>query len=166
MKINLTPGQGVLVHGWIRAREYMTWGDILNSEKLTFQYLTQTVGLSETVLHTLQPDLQAWIKHNRVVLSDCPCLGLWDAHPINDFKCDLADLIRMRWQPDAYKKMGVHYDTLLTLGLTPETMTLFGFTLMSWIHLGFNRTHCSPIPEPILYRLFGLPKQQLLSCLK
>jgi len=166
MKIVLTAGQGVLVHGWIRAREYMTWGDILNNEKLTFNYLTQQVGLTEFMLHNLQPDLQSWIKHNKATMQDCPYMRLWDAHPINDFKCDLADLIRMKWQPDVYKSMGIYYDSLLTLGLTPETMTLFGFTLMSWIHLGFNRAHCEPIPETIAYRLFGIPKLQLLSYLK
>ena len=166
MRIVLSPGQAVLAHGWVRAREYLTWGDVLNNDKLTFAFMHTGLGISDITLHNLQPDLQSWIKNKKVELEDCPKLGLWDAHPIKDFQADLADLIRMKWQAEQYKKMGVFYDTLQELGLTPETMTLFGFTLMNWIQIGFTRTHCEQIPENILFRLFTMSKLQILSCFK
>lgn len=166
MRIVLTPGQAILAHGWVRAREYLTWGDVLNNDKLTFSYLNQTMGISDITLHNLQPDLQSWIKNKKVQLEDCPNLSLWDAHPVNDFQADLADLIRMRWQAEQYKRMGIYYDSLQNLGLTPETMTLFSFTLMNWIQIGFTRAHCENMSESILFRLFTMTKIQILSCLK
>lgn len=166
MRIVLTPGQAVLAHGWIRAREYLTWSDILNHEHLTFSYLCETMRISEMMLHHLQPDLQAWIKNHKVRLEDCPRMSLWGAHPIKDFNADLADLVRMRWQTHQFKAMGVTYDSLLQLGLTAETMVLFGFTLVNWTEIGFRRTHCENIPEAILFRLFTLSKQQVMGCLR
>lgn len=154
-----------MAHGWVRAREYLTWGDVLNNEKLTYSYLREHLMLSEFSLHSLQPDLQAWIRHGRASLADCPNMKLWDAHPINDFCCDLADLVRMRWQAEQYKQMGVTFDALLGLGLTAETMILFGFTLLNWIHLGFTRSHCERIPENVLFRLFTMNKMQIMGCL-
>ena len=166
MRIVLTAGQAVLAHGWIRAREFLTWGDVLNNEKLTFVYLTGTLRVSEFNLHNLQPDLQAWIKAGKASLEDCPQMTLWDAHPINDFGADLADLIRMQWQADQFKKMGIFYDQLLELGLTPETMMLFRFTLMNWITIGFTRKHCEMMPENVVIRLFSMNKIQTMGCLK
>jgi hypothetical protein len=166
MRISLTAAQAVMAHGWIRAREYLTWGDVLANDKLTFQYMLQEMELSEYTLHSLQPDLHAWIRNNKVTLEFCPHLSLWDAHPIHDFKADLADLIRMRWQVEFYKKMGVLFTDLVQLGLTPETMMLFGFTLLNWIQLGLTRKFCENVHEMLLYKLFGMSKMQVLSCLK
>jgi hypothetical protein len=166
MRIVLTAGQAVLAHGWWKAREFLTWGDVLNNEKLTFAYLKENLGISEQNLYNLQPDLQSWIKTRKAVLKDCPMMTLWNAHPISDFAADLADLISMRWQAEQYKKMGVFYDNLLELGLTPETMILFGFTLMNWMQIGFTKTHCEVLPDHITYRLFSMTKIQVLSCFK
>lgn len=166
MRIVLTAGQAVLAHGWWKAREYLTWGDVLNNEKLTFEYLNTTLGISEYSLHNLQPDLQAWIRASRAKIEDCPLMSLWDAHPIKDFGADLADLVRMRWQVEQYKKMGIFYDSLLELGLTPETMILFGFTLLNWMQIGFTKKHCEGIPEHIINRLFTMTKIQVMACLK
>ena len=166
MRILLTPGQAVTAHGWTKAREFLTWGDVLNNERLTFRFMVDVMKMNDINLHNLQPDLQSWIKHKKVDLEDCPLLHLWDAHPIKDFGADLADLIRMRWQADVYKKLGVYYDSLVEIGLTPETMILFGFTLMNWASIGFTRAHCENIPEYIVHRLFMMQKTQVLSCLK
>jgi hypothetical protein len=166
MRIVLTAGQAVLAHGWLKAREYLTWGDVLNNDNLTFEYLHKTINLGDRILHSLQPDLQAWIKSKKVTVENCPSLSLWGAHPIHDFHSDLADMIRLRWHAEQYKSMGISYENLLSLGLTAETMMLFGFTLMNWMQIGFSRVHCDPIPDNILYRLFSMNKLQVLSCFK
>jgi hypothetical protein len=167
MRIPLTAAQAVMAHGWLRAREYLTWGDVLTTDRLTFAYMLQDMQLSDYTLHSLQPDLHAWIRNNKVSLEQCPLLqAQWGAHPIEDFKADLADLIRMRWQVELYKKMGVTFEDLLKLGLTPETMMLFGFTLMNWIQLGLSKEYCEQVHEVILYKLFGMSKMQVLSCLQ
>ena len=166
MRISLTAGQGVVVHGWIRARTYMTWGDVLNSDTLTFSYLRHKANLSLYDLYQLQPDLQPWIKHSKAGLEDCPYMSQWQAHPIRDFHADLADLVRMRWDADEYKRMGITYDDIIKLGLTPETMMLFGFTLNNWISIGFRREHCESMPDYIVFKLFCMNKTHLLSFLR
>ena len=166
MKITITPGQAVTIHGWLKARESLTWGDILNNDKLTFGFLMGTCRLTEHQLHILQPDLQAWIKNKRVFLEDSPWLTLWDVNPVQDFKADLADLIKMKWQAETMQKLGVTYEELVKLGLTHDTMLLFGLTLMGWSQIGFCRQHADVIPEGTLYKLFGMPKVSVLASLR
>ncbi len=165
MKIALTPGQAVCLHGWWHARPSLTWPDVLANDALTFARLA-SVNLREQDLYLLQPDLQAWIKLSRVTLADCPRMRAWDAHPIRDFKADLADLISMRWPADSLVRMGVTYAELQSLGVTAETMALFNYTLMMWASLGFQRAHAVDVPHNTLYRLFNMSKQDVLACLK
>jgi len=165
MKILLTPGQAVCLHGWWRARPSLTWPDVLADEALTFGRLFD-VNLREQDLFLLQPDLQAWIKLSRVSLADCPRMRPWDAHPVRDFRADLADLIAMRWSADTLARMGVSYTDLQSLGVTADTMALFNFTLMMWSSLGFQRAHAVEVPHNTLYRLFNMSKQDVLACLK
>ena len=165
MRISLTPGQAVSIHGWLRARQTLTWGDVLASETLNFERL-QSFNISEQELYVLQPDLHAWIKHAKGALADCPRMRSWEAHPIKDFKADLADIVGMRWSHDTLTRMGVSYEELLELGLTPETMNLFGYTLMMWASVGFRRCHCETIPANTLFRLFSMAKQDVLASLR
>lgn len=167
MKLPLTPGQAVTVHGWVRARQWLTWADVLVDAKLTFGFLTGTCKLSEASLHLLQPDMAAWVKAGRVSLEDCPRLGPWGAHPIRDLRADLADIIRMGWTAEALGRLGVTYEDLVGVGLLPESMPLFsGVTLMGWAGLGFRREHADRIAPAVLYRLFGMAKPDVLGCLR
>lgn len=165
MRISLTPGQAVTIYGWMRARQTLTWPDVIALQKLDFQTLL-TYNLTEQDLYILQPDLQAWIRAGRATLADCPKMRAWDAHPIRDFKADLADLVSMHWPQDVLLRTGVNYDDLLGLGLTAETMNLFGFTLMMWSTVGFRRSHADAIPANTLYRMFGMAKQDVLASLR
>lgn len=165
MKIPLTPGQAVTIHGWWRARESLTWADVLSNESLTFGALLG-FRLREQDLYLLQPDLQAWIRSGRAALPDCARMRLWDAHPIRDFKADLADLIAVRWPHEALARMGVTYDELLEIGLTAETMNLFSFTLLMWANLGFGRRHAESVPPNTLFRLFSMSKGDVLASLR
>ena len=145
MKIPLTPGQAVTLHGWWRARQWLTWGDVLTKDTLTFSELL-ACNLTEQELYVLQPDLQAWVRAGRASLADCPKMRPWDAHPIRDFKADLADVIGMHWPP--------------------ETMTLFNYTLMMWFSVGFKRHHAESVPPNTLFRLFGMSKMDVMGCLR
>jgi hypothetical protein len=165
MRIKLTAGQAVSVHGWWRARESLTWPDVLAKEGLTLAYLL-SLNIPEQDLHLLQPDLQAWIRAERAGLADCPRMRLWEAHPIRDFKADLADLISMGWPPDSLARMGVGYADLQALGVTPETMGLFNYTLLMWATLGFQRAHAEHVPPNTLFRLFKMSKQDVLASLR
>jgi len=165
MRITLTPGQAVSIHGWMGARLTLTWGDVLSKDTLTFGKLV-SFNISEKSMYVLQPDLQAWIRQDRAALADCPRMRSWDAHPIKDFKADLADLVSMQWSHDVLTKMGVGYDDLLGLGLTPDTMCLFPYTLMMWSSLGFRRVHADGIPRNTLFRLFGMTREDVMTSLR
>ena len=167
MKLQLTPGQAVTIHGWARPRTYLTWSDVLLDPKLTFAYLTDTCKLSDTSLHLLQPDIAAWVKAGRVVLADCPRLCPWDAHPIRDLHADLADLLQARWTADVLSRLGVSYEDLKGVGLIPENMSLFSWiTLAGWATLGFRREHADAVQPRTLYRLFGMSKPDVLASLR
>jgi hypothetical protein len=165
MKITITPGQAVTIHGWMRARESLTWGDILANDSLTFSKLLE-LRINEHSLHVLQPDLDAWVRASRVTLEDTPRLTLWGIHPIRDLKADLADIVGMRWSAETLAKVGVTYHDLTDAGLTPETMVLFNLTLTGWAHIGLKRNHLENAPPHTLYRLFNMSKLDVLSCLK
>jgi len=165
MRVSLTPGQAVTIHGWMRARQTLTWSDVLSLPTINYEKLL-SYNLSEQILYVLQPDLQAWIRQGKAALSDCPRMRTWDAHPIRDFKADLADIIGMHWPTETMVKMGVTYDDLTGLGLTAETMILLNYTLMMWATMGFRRHHAEPVPPNTLYRLFGLAKQDVLASLR
>ena len=165
MRIVLTPGQSVSIHGWWHARSGLTWGDVLSNDTLTFASLL-SFNLKEQELYVLQPDLQAWVRAGKATLADCPRMRPWDAHPVRDFKADLADVIGIHWPTETMVKMGVTYEDLTCLGLTAETMVLLNYTLMMWATMGFRRHHAEPVPPTTLYRLFGLAKQDVLASLR
>jgi hypothetical protein len=164
MRIVLTSGQAVSVHGWVRARHTLTWGDVLSSDGLTFSSLL-SFKLTEQELYVLQPDLQAWVRGGKAVLADCPRMRPWDAHPIRDFKADLWDIARTAWPAETLNRVGVTYTELLDLGLNAEAMTLFNFTLMMWSRVGFQRQHAEAVPANTLFKLFGMSKQDVLASL-
>jgi len=164
MRIELTDGQAVTIHGWWNARNYLTWAEVLKLKGVKFSTLT-SYGISDHSLFLLQPDLHAWLINSKAELSDCPAMRLWDAHPIRDFKADLADIIRLSWPPETLARMGVLYDDLLGIGLTPETMLLFNFTLVNWATVGFTRHHAQSVPPRILFRLFDMTHNEVLSAL-
>ena len=166
MKIPLTPGQAVTAHGWVRARCCLTWGDVLANEGLTFRFLLNTCRLPESQLFTLQPDLEAWVKADRATLEDAPHMAAWGAHPIRDFHADLAELIRMGWPPETFKRLGVTVDDMAGVGLSPDTMMLFGFTLHGWATLGLSRAFAERIPVHTLFRLFKMPRMDVLASLR
>ena len=165
MRIKLTPGQAVSIHGWWHARDGLTWGDVLLDAKLNYVSLL-AFNIPEQDLYVLQPDLQAWVRAGKASLKDCPRMRAWDAHPRRDFKADLSDIIRTEWSAETMARVGITYDELLALGITPEAMPLFRFTLMMWTTIGFRREHAEKIPANQLCTLFGLSKQDTLACLR
>lgn len=165
MKISLTPGQAVTIHGWISARQILTWGDVLANEKINFELLHHKCNISENTLHTLQPDLELWIKNKKASLSDCPRMRSWEAHPIKHFHSDLSELIAMKWDLSTLTKMGVTYEDLVEIGLNSDNMLLFNFTLFTWSGLGMKKEHAAKMPPAALFRLFQMPRGDILNSL-
>jgi hypothetical protein len=166
MHIKLTPGQAVFLHGWLAARQTLTWGDILNNPSLCFSVLL-TANLPTTMLHQLQPDASSWIKNQKATIQDCAQMAQhWDVHPIRDFKADLADIVSAKWPPHTMQQMNLTYADLVQIGMTPVSMGLFTHvTLAGWAQLGFTKSHAADIHEVHLIRLFGIPKTDVMRSL-
>ena len=166
MKIPLTPGQAVTIHGWANPKETLSWTDILSKSTLTFRFLITEARIPQELLHKLQPDIAAWKQANKVTLEDAVYLTQWPAHPVRDLRADLSDLINTNWPAEVRVKTGVTYADLLETGLTPETMGMFNFTLLDWSNLGLTKADAEKIPAHSLARLFNLPRADVLRCLK
>ena len=164
MRITLTPGQAVYVHGWLRPRTTLSWADVLGNEALTLRFLALGANVPLERLHHLQPDGAAWVQARRATLADCPAMAAhWRLHPLRDFGADLGDLIAARWPPDLMAGMGLTYADFLHAGLSPATMGLCTHvTLAGWAKLGFRKEDAAAIHEATLVRLFGVPKPDVL----
>ena len=166
MRITLTPGQAVYIHGWLNPRTTLAWTDVLANEFLTLRFLAgANVPLER--LHHLQPDGGAWVQARRASLADCPAMrDHWHLHPLRDFAADLGDLITVRWPPDLMASMGLTYADFLQAGLSPATMALCTHvTLAGWVRLGLRKQDAVAMHEAALVRLFGMPKQDILRAL-
>lgn len=166
MKIPLTPGQSVTIHGWLRPKETLSWTDVLANPCLTMAYLDQSVNIPKELLHRMQPDITAWLKAGRVTVEEAPSfISIWAAHPIRDLRADLADVAAFNWNAKTMRNMGVTYSDLKDAGMTHETMGLFGYTLYEWSTLGFARADAESAPAHVLGRLFKMAKVDVLRCL-
>lgn len=165
MRIKLTPGQIVYIHGWMTPKETLHWDDVVSSPALTLRFLL-SANLPLSQLHKMQPDASAWVRHRRVELEDCPRMELWAAHPVTDFRADLGDIVNQHWSAEQMANMGLHYHDLVELGLTHSSMGLFThITLLGWAHLGLRRQDVEGVPEAALVRLFGMPKLSVMRSL-
>jgi len=166
LKIPLTPGQAVTIHGWLQPKLTLSWTDVLSNANLTMEHLHKTANIPKELLHRMQPDITAWIKAGRASVADAPSyIGVWAAHPLRDLKVDLAEIAAFGWSAKVLRTSGVSYGDLKEAGMTHETMGLFGYTLYDWSTLGFSRTDAEKVPAPVLGRLFRMAKADVLRCL-
>ena len=166
MRLRLTAGQAVFVHGWLAPKRTLSWADVQASPGMTLDFLLDA-RLPVAALHQLQPDPAAWIRLGRATLPDCPSMGAWGAHPVRDFGAELADLVELRWPVDVMLAVGLTYQDLVGIGLSFSNMRLFSWIrLLGWAQLGLRREHVRDVPEPVLVRLFGLTKMDVLRSLK
>jgi hypothetical protein len=144
----------------------LSWEDVLANDALTLRRLL-AANLSMASLHQLQPDQCAWIRARRVVLLDCPLMAPWGAHPTRDFGAEIGDIADARWPVDAMLAMGLTYTDLEGAGLCLSNIRLFTHvSFLGWAQLGLSRAHVIDVPEPVLIRLFGLSKFDVLRSLK
>lgn len=167
MRLHLTAGQACYLHGWMAPKLTLSWQDVVSNSSLTFSKLL-SAKLSPGALHQLQPDATAWFSAGRVTMAECPLMAdQWGAHPVRDFGADLGDIAGQRWAADTMQRMGISYQDLKDLGLTPEGMALFThITLHGWAQLGLSRADVLQVPEPVFTRLFRMTKADVLRSLK
>ena len=164
MKIPITAGQGLWIHGLWQPKRTLSWNNVLSNDSLTFRYLHFDLNIAKELLHKMQPDISQWVKAGRVGLPDAFLLTPWSAHPIKDLKADLGDVIHMKWSAFELQQLGVTYSDLLEAGLTHETMGLFGFTLYDWSLLGFKEADANALTEASLSRLFRMTRADVIRC--
>jgi hypothetical protein len=159
--VELTPPQIVTLFGWFNLRPYLTWDDIQKNPNITFRAL-RTAGLSPTQLHTIQPDVEMWKTHASITLHDCVEMTDWPAHPIHTMKADLADIISMRWSPEQMVSLQINVDELIQLGMIPDLMTMFVFSLSSWVTVGLKQKHVDAMSDVEILRVFRMSRMQVL----
>ena len=166
MRLRLTAGQAVFLHGFMSPRRTLSWEDVMSNDALTMRRMLEA-NLSFDSLHRLQPDTGAWIRARRVTLLDCPAMALWSAHPTRDFQAEVGDLAETKWSVDTMLAMGLTYPDLEHAGLCFSNMPLFSHVrFLGWAQLGLSRAHVADVPEAVLIRLFGLSKFDVLRSLK
>ena len=164
--IPLTPGQSVTIHGWLRPKDTLCWTDVLANGSLTMDFLNNKTKITKELLHHMQPDIKAWVQSGRVRIEDAPqFMHVWPAHPFNDLKADLDDVINFKWDAKTMRATGVAYSDLCDAGMTHETMAFFGYTLYEWSTLGFGRAEAELLSVPDTWRLFHMNKADVLRCL-
>jgi hypothetical protein len=164
LPVTLTPGQTVNIHGWLTPKTTLEWQDVVSRPDLTFESLKKR-NLTLRQLHTLQSNVEEWVRHGEVTLAHAPEMAeLWVVHPVRDMRADLGDLIAIRWSAATLRKMGVTWADIRQLGAGPAMMPMFGFTLLGWQGLGFCRDDLSDMSDAEIAVTFGLTRQVAESC--
>jgi len=73
----------------------------------------------------------------------------------------------MHWTCEQMKCMGITYAQMKRSGLNVPIMQHFGFSLLAWRPLQFNKSDAEQLHDKDNLALFGLPKlevQSILSC--
>lgn len=162
--ITLTAGQSVSLHGWLSPRQTLTWRDVCDNETITFEKC-RACNISLKQLHQLQSDVKQWVAHGSVSFRHAYDMHrIWQINPLADMKADLADILSMQWGSETIRSLNITYTDLRRVGMTPETMQLFGFTLAGWTSLGFTPSDLNVITDAQIAALFGMTRQMVQSC--
>lgn len=165
VNIVLTPGQAVTLFGWLRPRESLRWQDVVEAERLTFAFLRKC-GLTPKQLHALQPDMSQWARYGGVKLQDAAdMVPLWSTNPVQDLRLDIADIIQAQLPSEKLRLLGITFDSMCDMGLSPDLMRLFGYTLQGWINLGLRRTHIEAMTDWQCIMVFNMQRTMALQCL-
>jgi hypothetical protein len=166
MRLRLTAGQAVFLHGLMAPKRTLSWDDVLANDSLTMCRMLDA-NLSLVSLHQLQPDPGAWVRAKRVTLLDCPLMVAWAAHPTRDFGAEIGEIADIKWSVDTMLAMGLSYSDLEGVGLCFSNMRLFNHVrFLGWAQLGLSRAHVVDVPEAVLIKLFGLSKFDVIRSLK
>jgi hypothetical protein len=164
MPIRLTPGQSVYLHGWWSPLETLSWNDVVAKEALTFDRC-RAARIPLKQLHALQPEAAEWVRHGGATLAHAEDMAeLWRVHPLRDLRADLADVLAMRFPSATLRRMGVCYDDLVGVGMSPDTMVLFGYTVLGWAGLGLRQHHLAHFSDAQIHYVFALTRAAAEHC--
>lgn len=137
--IHLTPVQSCRLHGWLNPRRTLDWDNICSNRQITAKLCMQH-GVPGSALRMLQPDVQMWIRHKGVSLSDVPFMLDWPLHPVYDLGANISDLATMHYPPSVLSRLGITYEFLRELmHMDDDWMRVLHYSPQEWAHIGFTR---------------------------
>ena len=137
--ILLAPLQSCQIHGWLNPKRTLDWDDMCHKSGITLRKCMQS-GVSATQLKSLQPDVQMWIRHKGVTLSDVPAMLEWPLHPVYDLQANVSDLATMHYSPTVMARLGITYDFLRNImGMDDDWMRVLRYSPREWAQMGFTR---------------------------
>lgn len=163
-RLTLTNAQKVSIYGWFRFRDTIEWEHVISDPNLTFASLRAS-GLTCAQLHTLQPNVDDWVRYNKVDKACCLEMTAWPLHPVHHLNMDLADLLEQRWTSEEMLRVGVDVKTLLDIGMTADVMKTFSFSVLSWHKLGLCYSDVQHWPDNDLHRVFHVSRATLAGML-
>ena len=133
--MQLTARQATLLHGWIRARQYLTWDDVLQ-KRLTLDSLI-SAGCRARDVVTMQPNARLWAVHAGASITHARyMMQAWPAHPLRDLGADLGDVLAQKFTAAELVQMGVTHGDLVRAGMTARFEGMFKFAEWEWETLG------------------------------
>lgn len=157
--IRLTAEQSVALHGFLRAKNTLTWRDVATSTspRITFMACVQA-GVDVRRLHAMQPDIRMWAAHSRATLFDCQWMELWAPHPFQHFNCQIADLVmhRKHLPPAVLIKANITVTELWDrYGLNGELMAMLHYEPQHWLDMGLQTRHVEELTDEQFARIFA-----------
>jgi hypothetical protein len=162
--LKLTARQAVEIYGIWNPQRLLSWKQLVSHNTLTWKKLRST-GLSVSDLYKLQPDPEPWIQNQLIGIEDITEMSTWNIHPIKQMRCTLSQLALLHWPAEVFIRTGVTYDDLVDVGLTIQSIPIFGFTLLNWSYIGLKRHHLELASELECIQVFGMKKAQVISSL-
>jgi hypothetical protein len=68
----------------------------------------------------------------------------------------------MRWSPEQMVSLGINVDELMELGMIADLMTMFVFSLSSWVTIGLTHKHVTNMSDVEILRVFRMSRMQVL----
>lgn len=78
----------------------------------------------------------------------------------------IGELLQAKLSHEAMLGCGLSVDALCAVGMTPEVMRLFRFSLEEWMRLGLQSGHVNAMTAAQVEGVFGLTKNVLEASLR
>lgn len=144
------------------AKRTLTWKTVIREKQITFRKCIEK-KIDVMKLYNMQPDLDEWISHEKVVLQDCKDMRPWRPNPFYHFNCHIGDLIEHKQflTSKVLINGGVKFDTLVKrYGLTPDLMTILKYSPEDWICLGLSEDYLCNFSENQWRAIFDKLKKE------
>lgn len=181
LSVPLSSSHAIKIHGWLSPSRRLAWHTVKSRTDLSFCTLYSILSCGKTTgvttdnvraldtLYTLQPNIMEWINAKKVALVDYEVMHRrWVINPLTDFggRVRIGEILQAGFSHSAVHGCHMSVDALFSVGMTPDTMSLFHFSLDGWLRLGLRREHIDGMTAAQVENVFGLTKQVLEASLR